>query len=153
MGDLTRALAPGSPERVLVVFRLHGLRDLTERYGTVARDDLLRQAHERLLAEIGAAGLSYQPRHDEWCVLFDSALEDAVRVLAAATAALDEIGEEHDVTAEAGVALLPEEADDPISALEQADRRILPAGYSERERRLADRGGRRGENQQVGVAG
>ena len=75
MGDLTRALAPGSPERVLVVFRLHGLRDLTERYGTVARDDLLRQAHERLLAEIGTAGLSYQPRHDEWCVLFDSALE------------------------------------------------------------------------------
>jgi GGDEF domain-containing protein len=153
MGDLTRALAPGSPERVLVVFRLHGLRSLTERYGTVARDELLHEAHCRLLEEIGAAGLSYRPRHDEWCVLFDGSLEEAVRVLGSATAALDEVGEPHDVTAEAGVALLPEEAADPISALEQADRRILPAGSSERERRLADRIGRRGENQQVSLAG
>lgn len=153
MGDLTRALAPGSPERVLVVFRLHGLRDLTERYGTVARDELLQEAHSCLLAEIGAAALSYRPRHDEWCALFDCSLEEAVRVLGAATEALDAIGEPHNVTAEAGVALLPEEAADPISALEQADRRILPAGYSERERRLADRGGRRGENQQISLAG
>ena len=74
-------------------------------------------------------------------------------MLGAATAALDEIGEPHDVTAEAGVALLPEEAADPISALEQADRRILPGGHSERERRLADRGGRRGEDQQMSLAG
>jgi predicted signal transduction protein with EAL and GGDEF domain len=153
MGDLTRALAPGSPERVLVVFRLHGLRDLTERHGTVARDELLEEAHRRLLADIGTAGVSYRPRHDEWCVLFDSSLEEAVRVLGSATAALDELGEPHGVTAEAGVALLPEEAPDPISALEQADRRILPGGCSERERRMADRSGRRGETQQVSLAG
>jgi hypothetical protein len=139
MGDLTRALAPGSPERVLVVFRLHGLGALTERFGTVARDE--------------TAGLSYQPRHDEWCVLFDSPLEDAVQVLGSATAALDELGALHDVTAEAGVALLPEEAEDPISALEQADRRILPAGATDRERRFAGRGGRRGEDQQIRLAG
>jgi predicted signal transduction protein with EAL and GGDEF domain len=153
MGDLTRALAPGSPERVLVVFRLHGLRALTERFGTVARDELLNQAHRRLTAEIGTAGLSYQPRHDEWCVLFDSPLEQAVQVLGSATAALDELGAAHDVTAEAGIALLPEEAEDPISALEQADRRILPAGATDRERRFADRGGRRGEDQQIRLAG
>jgi GGDEF domain-containing protein len=156
MGDLTRALAPGSPERVLVVFRLHGLRNLTERYGTIARDELLDEAHRRLLHEIGTSGLSYRPRHDEWCVLFNSSLEEAVRVLGSVTAALDELGEPHDVSAEAGVALLPEEAGDPISALEQADRRILPGGYSDRERRLADRCGRRGENhesQQISLAG
>jgi predicted signal transduction protein with EAL and GGDEF domain len=153
MGDLTRALAPGSPERVLVVFRLHGLGALTERFGTVARDELLNQAHRRLTAEVGTAGLSYQPRHDEWCVLFDSPLEDAVQVLGSATAALDELGALHDVTAEAGVALLPEEAEDPISALEQADRRILPAGATDRERRFAGRGGRRGEDQQIRLAG
>jgi predicted signal transduction protein with EAL and GGDEF domain len=153
MGDLTRALAPGSPERVLVVFRLHGLQALTERFGTVARDELLNQAHRRLTAEISAAGLSYQPRHDEWCVLFDCPLEQAVQVLGSATAALDELGMPHDVTAEAGIALLPEEAEDPISALEQADRRILPAGASDRERRFAQRSGRRGEDQQIRLAG
>lgn len=138
---------------MLVVFRLHGLRALTERFGTVARDELLDQAHRRLAAEVGTAGLSYQPRHDEWCVLFDSPLEDAVQVLGSATAALDELGAPHDITAEAGVALLPEEAEDPISALEQADRRILPAGATERERRFASRGGRRGEDQQIRLAG
>jgi GGDEF domain-containing protein len=156
MGDLTRSLAPGSPERVLVVFRLHGLRTLTERYGTIARDELLDEAHRLLIDEIGTAGVSYRPRHDEWCVLFDVPLDEAVRVLGAVTAALDELGEPYDVSAEAGVALLPEEAPDPISALEQADRRILPAGHSDRERRLADRCGRRGENQefqQVSLAG
>jgi predicted signal transduction protein with EAL and GGDEF domain len=147
MGDLTRALAPGSPERVLVIFRLHGLRQLTERYGTVARDELLEQAHRRLAVEVGTAGLSYQPRHDEWCVLFDCPLEAAVQVLGAATAALDALGEPHDVSAEAGVALLPDEAADPITALEQADRRILPGGTSERERRFSARSGRRGEDQ------
>ena len=153
MGDLTRALAPGSPERVLVIFRLHGLRALTERFGTVARDELLDEAHRRLAAEVGTAGLSYQPRHDEWCVLFDSPLEQAVQVLGSATAALDEIGAPHDVTAEAGIAILPEEAEDPISALEQADRRILPGGATDRERRFALRGGRRGEDQQMSMAG
>jgi predicted signal transduction protein with EAL and GGDEF domain len=153
MGDLTRALAPGSPERVLVIFRLHGLRALTERFGTVARDELLDEAHRRLAAEVGTAGLSYQPRHDEWCVLFDSPLEQAVQVLGSATAALDELGAPHDVTAEAGIAILPEEAEDPISALEQADRRILPAGTTDRERRFALRGGRRGEDQPMSMAG
>jgi predicted signal transduction protein with EAL and GGDEF domain len=146
MGDLTRSLAPGSPERVLVIFRLHGLRRLTERHGTFARDELLVEAHRRLAAEIGTAGLSYQPRYDEWCVLFDCPLEAAVQVLGSATAALDTLGEPHDVSAEAGVALLPDEAADPISALEQADRRILPAGSSERERRFSARTGRRGED-------
>jgi predicted signal transduction protein with EAL and GGDEF domain len=153
MGDLTRALAPGSPERVLVIFRLHGLRALTERFGTVARDELLDEAHRRLAAEVGTAGLSYQPRHDEWCVLFDSPLEQAVQVLGSATAALDELGAPHDVTAEAGIAILPEEAEDPISALEQADRRILPGGTTDRERRFTLRGGRRGEDQQMSMAG
>ena len=149
MGDLTRALAPGSPERVLVVFRLHGLR---------APHRTLRNGRARRAARGGASApgwpRSARPGSRTSRGTTSGASSSTARsrrpcsVLGAATAALDELGEPHDVTAEAGVALLPEEADDPISALEQADRRILPGGHTERERRLADRSGRRGENQE-----
>jgi predicted signal transduction protein with EAL and GGDEF domain len=147
MIDLTRALAPGSRERLLTVVRLHGLHALTERRGTTARDRFLERAHQLALDEVGSCGQLYLPRRDELCVLFDTPLDEAIRVLDNVTAALNRLDPGGDVTAEAGVALLPDEASHPIGALDRADRRILPGDYAGREEWLEARRSRREEHQ------
>jgi hypothetical protein len=125
MVDLTLALAPGSRERLLSVVRLHGLQALAERAGPAARDELVGHAQRVALREVRACGRFYLPRRDELCVLFDSPLDEAIRVLDTVTTALNELDPMGDVTAEAGVALLPDEASHPIGALDRADRRSV----------------------------
>jgi predicted signal transduction protein with EAL and GGDEF domain len=147
MIDLTRALAPGSRERLLTVIRLHGLHAMTERGGTAARDRLLERAHRLTLHEVRSCGQLYLPRRDELCVLFDTPLDEAIRVLDDVTAAVNRLDSTGDVTAEAGVALLPDEASHPIGALDRADRRILPGDYAGREEWLDARRIRREEHQ------
>ena len=147
LADLTRALAPGSPDRVLAVFRLHGLRDLTDRSGTDAGGALLEVGAERLVSGVGPSGRCYRPRRDEWCVLLDGPLTSAIRALDSVTVELNATGGEYGVSVEAGVALLPEEAEDPISALERADLRVPPDPRTgPRQRRTAERRSRRGES-------
>lgn len=124
MADLTRALAPGSDERLFAVVRLYGL---TERW---ASDELLAAVRRRFVLDVGRLGRVYRTRWDEVCLLFDCPLEMAIRLLDDTTEVLNRLDS---VDAEAGVALLPEEAADPISALERADRRLNPASYSRRE--------------------
>jgi predicted signal transduction protein with EAL and GGDEF domain len=147
MIDLTLALAPGSRERLLTVVRLYGLHTLTERSGTGAREQLLERAHRLTLREVQSCGRMYLPRRDELCVLFDVPLDEAIRVLDKLTAALNALDPAGDVSAEAGVALLPDEAAHPIGALGRADRRILPADYAGREEWLGGRQGRREAHQ------
>lgn len=127
MAALTLALAPGSGERLLAVVRLHGLDALRERVGLAAQERLLESARRRLLLEVGGSGSAYQTRRDELCVLFECPFETAIQLLDSVTAALNDLARDSWVEAEAGVALLPGEAADPISALERADRRILPS--------------------------
>ena len=147
MIDLTQALAPGSRERLLTVVRLHGLHAMTQRGGTTARDRFLEQAHRLALHEVRSCGRLYLPRRDELCVLFDTPLDEAIRVLDDVTAALNGLDPAGDVRAEAGVALLPDEASHPIGALDRADRRILPGDYAGREEWLETRRSRREEHQ------
>ena len=144
MADLTRALAPGSPLRVLAVIRLQGLSRLRERSGAIVRDRLVEQARHRALADVGPAGTVYVSRQDEVCVLLDGRFMDSIASLDRLTRAIDELGRPHAVAAEAGVALLPVEADDPISALQRADSRTVAGEYTEREG-PAGRRGRRGQ--------
>ena len=71
-------------------------------------------------------------------MLFDEPLDEAIRVLDDVTTALNDLDPNGDVTAEAGVALLPDEASHPVGALDRADRRILPGDYAGREEWLGD---------------
>ena len=145
MTELTLALAPGSRERLLTIVRLHGLYALTDRDGPAARDRLLEEAQRLVLRELGVKGRVYVPRRDELCVLFETSLDDAILALDLLTASLNELGRPDQIVVEAGVALLPDEATDPISALERADRRILPPDYKGYEQSSASRHSRRGE--------
>ena len=146
MIDLTLALAPGSRERLLTVVRLHGLHAMTERSGTAGARSTAGKGHRLTLQEVRSCGRLYLPRRDELCVLFDTPLDEAIRVLDDVTAALNGLDPTGDVTAEAGVALLPDEASHPIGALDRADRRILPGDYAGREEWLGARRGRREEH-------
>jgi predicted signal transduction protein with EAL and GGDEF domain len=148
MAALTGALAPGSGEGLLAVVRLHGLGAWGERAGAVSAGRLLDELYLTVTREVGFSGRFYLPRRDELCVLFDCPLDEAIGLLDGLTAVLNELAAAVEVTAEAGVALLPDEASDPISALERADRRIFPAHYTGgREQALSARRGRRGENE------
>ena len=146
MTDLTRALAPGSRERLLTVVRLHGLRALVEASGRAAHDRLLDYAHRLVLHEVSSSGNFYLPRRDELCVLFDVPVDDAIEVLDNLTKGLNELDQTRVVRAEAGVALLPDEATHPLGALERADRRILPGEDAGRDEWLGTRRGRREEH-------
>jgi predicted signal transduction protein with EAL and GGDEF domain len=146
MTDLTRALAPGSRERLLTVVRLHGLRALLETSGRAAHDRLLDYAHRLVLHEVSSSGNFYLPRRDELCVLFEIPVDDAIEVLDNMMRGLNELDQTGTVKAEAGVALLPDEATHPLGALERADRRILPGEETERDEWLGSRRGRREEH-------
>jgi predicted signal transduction protein with EAL and GGDEF domain len=146
MTDLTRALAPGSRERLLTVMRLHGLRPLLETSGRAAHDRLLDYAHRLVLHEVGTNGNFYLPRRDELCVLFDVPVDDAIHVLDGLTRGLNELDQTGMVRAEAGIALIPDEATHPLGALERADRRILPGEDAGRGEWLDSRRGRREEH-------
>jgi hypothetical protein len=146
MTDLTRALAPGSRERLLTVVRLHGLHALLEDAGRAAHDRVLDYAHRLVLHEVSSSGSFYLPRRDELCVLFEIPVDDAIEVLDNLTRGLNELDQTRTVRAEAGVALLPDEATHPLAALERADRRILPGEDTGRDAWLNSRRGRREEH-------
>jgi len=145
MVDLESAVKPDSPPGVLAVLRLQGLSRHTELHGTLLRDQLLEEARQCALDEVQMIGNVYLTRHDELCVLLDGSLEEAIGALDRLGAAVNKIVKPHQIFAEAGVALLPEEAEDPIGALVRADRRIVQGEYTGRERRSSDRSRRRGE--------
>jgi GGDEF domain-containing protein len=127
IADLSRALEPDGRERLLMLVRLHGLPTMAERCGQAAHDRFLSQAYELLQRQVGPAGRAYTTRRDELCALLDTSLDQAIDVLDNTTSALNKLGAGDHIRADAGVALLPEEASDAVGALTRADRRILPA--------------------------
>jgi len=143
LADLARAVAPGSALQLLAVIRLHGLSALRDRAGTDARDGLVEEARQRALVDVGRAGTVYVSRKDEVCILLDGSFMESISKLANLTWSLNELGRPHNVAAETGVALLPEEADDPIGALRRADSRTVPGEYTKHDWDSADRRARR----------
>lgn len=119
MRDLTAALAPGEPARLLVVFRFGGRPALD------ATTDLIV---ERVIGRVSEAGgpsaLYYTPRRDELCALIAGGLLDAERTLCAT------VNDAHRSLASGvslgfGTVVLPHEASDALGALELADSRIV----------------------------
>jgi len=129
MADLTRALAPGSPETLLALVRFYGLADLIIAFGLVAHDRLLDASARGAQVETGSEGRVYRPRNNELAVLLKCPLEEAIEIVDSITSALGELGSARDVDVEVGIAILPDEADSPIAALERADRRLLASDH------------------------
>jgi hypothetical protein len=148
MAELTQASTPGSPKRLLALFRFYGLARLTTELGQEAEIRLLRASVRGARIETGWDGRLYRPRNDELAVLFTCPLEPALDILDIIRRALNELGAPEKVEVEAGIAILPDEAVDAISALRRADQRLRAgereaAEALERRRTLWPRRGRK----------
>jgi diguanylate cyclase (GGDEF)-like protein len=107
----------------LVLFDLDGFKSYNDDFGHRAGDALLVRLASGL-AGAAAGGAAYRLGGDEFCVLFDGALQrDHARVRAAA-AALSEDGEGFTIASSYGVVSLPQEAPSASAALQLADERM-----------------------------
>ena len=69
--DISNALAPGSPPRVLAVFALEGWRELVERHGSVTGDELIAELARIFASTLPRRTRYYRPREDEFSALLD----------------------------------------------------------------------------------
>ena len=125
-GDLRAKLAAAtdSEPSVLMLFDLDGFKRYNDTFGHMAGDALLARLGTKLATAVEPYGRAYRLGGDEFCVLLDAQGDDLDARVAAAADALTESGDEFAVTASYGVALLPDEADDPDHAIQLADERM-----------------------------
>jgi predicted signal transduction protein with EAL and GGDEF domain len=123
--DLGRALVVASGPKLMVIFELVGLRQLTNALGPASSARLLARLGARLVEAVGASGSCYSLRGAELgAVLVDDAAFEGSVILAALAASLAENVGGYEVTSAFGSVLLPDEATDVGAALELADQRL-----------------------------
>lgn len=122
--DLDEATDPERPESVLVVFGFEALEEHHERGVDSAAETLLRQVASRVTRRITGFGTLYQPRRVELCALLDGSLIDLRRLLAEIRAEVDGLVRPYGARTTLGLAALPAEASDPLTALALADQRV-----------------------------
>ena len=123
--DLTGAVAPGEPVRLLVLFRLGGFEEFASRYANGATDALLSRVVSRLPEASGPSSFYYRPRKDELCGLVAGRLDGVEAALTAAAQDVNETLGSKGLSLGFGTAILPYEAHDPISALAMVDGRVI----------------------------
>ena len=123
MLDLETAIESGRPH-VFALFDIDGFKAYNDNFGHPAGDALLGRLGKNLAAAMRPEGGAYRLGGDEFCVL--SQIEDSSvdGVVALGSAALSEAGKGFTSSSSNGSVLLPEEADDPSTALLLADRRM-----------------------------
>ena len=134
VADLAALLDEPRPEgsRLLVIFDLNGFKDYNDSFGHPAGDALLARLGGKLSAAVTPEGSAYRLGGDEFCVLIPA----SETLLDRAALALREQGESFNVTTAFGGVLLPDEAQDPSSALGVADERL----YAHKEQQPMRRG-------------
>jgi len=137
--DLDRACSNRS-NHVLVLFDLNGFKAYNDSLGHPAGDGLLVRLSARLAEATPEGGTAYRMGGDEFAALFRGRLSEADAEIRALTDALSEEVNDHMVTASWGAVEIPTEALDTSAALSIADNRL----YSDKDRRRAPTGGRRG---------
>ena len=132
---LERAVVEGgeSPQSVLVVFELDGLRPYRDRFGNLAGDALLAELADRLQRGVAPVGTAYRPGGDELGVLLHCDAAEANEYIDVGLAALSAEGEGFSVGAAYGRVAIPREAHTAAQALRLADDRV----YAQK----GDRGG------------
>jgi GGDEF domain-containing protein len=137
LSDLEQALVPGSPPSLLAVFELVGIKPLVAAMASEEVDSLLVRLALRLMHELGPAAESYRPRREEFCALLPAAQAEAI--LERTTAGLAEAAKPYPIAVVYGTALLPDEATEPLAALEIADERLFALTSPHEYRRRRDR--------------
>lgn len=127
--DLALAGASSSPSNpaILALFDLDGFKSINDAHGHSAGDELLDRFGDRLSEVAAANGAAYRLGGDEFCVLLNLPLDDAVPLLRDAAEMLSEHGEDFTVNSSYGFVSMPAETRDADEALSIADHRMYAA--------------------------
>jgi GGDEF domain-containing protein len=135
MVHLAAAVDPRSGPTAIAVFGLDGLDELEHVYGASKANDVIVRLAEEFARMVRPPGFCYAPRRREFCVVFDLPLAAVTPIVAAASIALRREGAMARITTPFGIAVLPDQADDPIGALRVADRNLNEARRAQRRKR------------------
>jgi diguanylate cyclase (GGDEF)-like protein len=126
--DLERELedARETDPRLLALFDLNGFKRYNDTFGHPAGDALLARLAGKLADAVAPFGSAYRMGGDEFCVIIPA----SEPLLARATSALSEQGEQFAITSAYGAVTIPGEAVSVSDALRAADERL----YREKDR-------------------
>jgi GGDEF domain-containing protein len=133
--DLAATVGSDRPPVLLAIFALEGLREYDERYGGLAREELLLHLGTKLTRTLARKGRCYQPRTDEFAVLIEARIVDALPLLRPLATLVCYQDRYAPVTVAFGATVLPDEALDPVEALELADKRLTSNAPRRKPRR------------------
>jgi GGDEF domain-containing protein len=141
MGDLTVALRPDSPARILATFALGGFNDYADLYGRLEGQDLLARVGDRLTEAIDQPARFYRPRDTEFAAILDAPLTTVDEFLTTTASALTDRFAQFNLKLAYGAVMLPAEASEPIEALRLVDERLSlnDRARKRRERRATSR--------------
>jgi two-component system, cell cycle response regulator len=126
MEDLAELTEAESNPRVFALFDLDGFKSYNDSFGHPAGDALLAELAERLQTAVAPDGRAYRLGGDEFCIVAPRT-HHAREPIAAASSALSAHGDGFTIGSSCGVVFLPQEADDPGTALRLTDRRMYAA--------------------------
>jgi diguanylate cyclase (GGDEF)-like protein len=109
---------------LLMLFDLDGFKSYNDTFGHPAGDALLAHLGTKLAASVAPYGEAYRLGGDEFCAVVTVEEDRLEEVMAGASLALSERGEEFSISASHGVVLLPHEATTLEQALQLADERM-----------------------------
>jgi GGDEF domain-containing protein len=137
MAHLAEATERDSAPSVFAVFGLGGLDDYEKVYGLGATNELIVRLAGDFARMVRPEGICFAPRRREFCAIFELPVVEVSPILAAAAIALRRESSLADLLIAFGIAVLPEQADDPIAALMVADRNLVQARKTQRRTRAA----------------
>jgi len=125
----------GSSRHVFSLYLLDGLKTYNDAYGRACGDALLTWLGHKLKEAVGDDGTVYRMRGGEFAVLTSGSEVATTELRARASSSLDEAGEGFTISASAGEAVVPAEAQTVSEALKLADHRA----HADRRSTLDDR--------------
>ena len=127
---LERQLSRGADTTVFAIYDLNGFKRFNDTYGHPSGDALLLRLATRLAAAAGPSGQAFRLGGDEFCLLVQATREEIPAIVAGGLVALTEESDGFSIDAESGSVVLPDEAQDPTTALRLADERLYEQKYS-----------------------
>lgn len=138
MADLDDAIEPSSETTLLVIFDIDGLQRHAENAGEEEANRLLVRLAAQLTRVLDQSATCYRTRAWELSALITAPIPAAMTLLTEAVSAFERLGEEADLSASFGAAILPDEATEPIEALMIADERLfISAGRRAKSTRVS----------------
>jgi two-component system cell cycle response regulator len=124
--DLEGVLAQGdaSPRTIFALFDLDGFKSYNDGFGHPAGDALLQRLGKNLATALRSLGTAYRLGGDEFCILVELGERKPASLVEMARAALAEEGEGFSISASGGWILLPDEATNPGTAVNEVDQRM-----------------------------